>query len=167
VLPFNTDNWLRTAREIIDLLEGYVTSFRNKGLPVEVYMNPTVEEMKKLGYDISFTAVADTKEIYCWSTHGEFHRPTKEILGLDCPGHETAGWCDNMLDGIAQKQGKRYVMTRSTCFDRLLVGFHQEGDEPNEEVEALKTILERDWRWVQKYIDVSSYLRKYRKQLGI
>jgi hypothetical protein len=141
-------------------------SFRNKGLPVEVYLNPTEKEMKSLGYDIRFTAIAGTREIYCWSAHGEFHRQTKEFLGIDCPGHEAAGhWCDNMLEGIAQKQGKRYVMTRSECFDRLLVGFHHEEGEPNEEVEALRTILRYDWKWVNRYIDVSAYLRRHRRLL--
>lgn len=157
---------MRTAREIITLLEAYVSSFKNKGLPVEVYLNPTEKEMKGLGYDIRFTAIANSKEIYCWSAHGEFNRPTRNHLGLDCPGHEIAGWCDNMLDGVAEKQGKRYVMTRSECFDRLLVGFHDD-EESSEEVEALKTILSYDWRWVQRYIDVSKYLRRYRKQLEL
>ena len=154
-----------TAREIITFLEAYVTSFRNRGLPVEVYLNPTEEEMKHLGSDIRFTAVADTKEIYCWSAYGEFHKKTKEIIGLDCPGHEMGHWCSNMLEGIAQKQGKRYVMSRSECFDRLLAGFHDD-EQTKDEIDALKTILSYDWRWVQRYIDVGPFVRKYRKQLG-
>jgi len=159
---------MRTAKEILLLLESYLTSFRNKGVAVEVYINPTEKELRKLGYDIRFTAISDTKEIYCWSAHGEFHKRTKALLNIKCPGQEVAGhWCKNMLEGVAEKQGTRYVMTRSECFDRLFSAFKSDAGELNDEREALQKILITDWRWVEQYIEVGGYLKVYKKKLGL
>jgi hypothetical protein len=159
---------MKTAREITLLLESYLTSFYNKGVSVEVYLNPTEKEMRKLGYDIRFTAISDTKEIYCWSAHGEFHNRSKKLLNIRCPGHEISGhFCDNMLEGVAEKQGRIYVMTRSECFDRLFSAFKSDKDELDNEREALQKILTTNWNWVDKYIEVTGFLKKYRQKLGM
>ncbi len=118
---------------------------------VEFFVNPSKKEMKDASgggggragsVAIRFIADLKKKKVYVWHPHFMHHSAWKEIGDKRVYSNDVT-----LLAGIAEERGSNWVMTSSTGI----------GGKPIE-----------DWKWVEKYIKISNFLKTYRgPDLGI
>lgn len=167
---------MRTARSVTTLCEEYVTSRLLKGRGyVEVYVNPTRQELKEIidnpEFDIGhrgstdlnhirFSAIDKTKEVYAWFGEFALHWEIRNLLNIDLPNPVKVGgitcWECGTLDGVAEMQGVTCVMTNCDFFNAARI----------HNVDAAREMLSYDWRWVDRYIKVTPWLRDFVRQRG-
>jgi hypothetical protein len=146
------------------LLEVYKDSFKHNIVNIPVYVNPTYDDFKELNApDIRFSANFCTKEVYIWDATLALHYIVREKLRLQSCGESLFYWWTGILEGVAIKEGNRYVMTSSDCFyqgfkemrDEMMLGHR---DNARVILFALRDVLEYNWAWVEKYITVRHWL---------
>jgi len=167
---------LKTALQISEVCEEYLTSrtVRGRGY-LEVFMNPTRDELKQIvanpDYDfgqprrnatnhIRFSAIDETKDVYAWFGDFALHWELRKLLDFPLKDSICIGggpcWERGILDGAAEMQGSNCVMISSDFFSIAR----------SQNVEELKLMLDYDWRWVDRYIKVTPWLRDFIKQKG-
>jgi len=167
---------LKTALQISEVCEEYLTSrsIRGRGY-VEIFVNPTRDELKQIvanpDYDINyrgrgdsnhirFSAIDETKDVYAWFGEFALHWEARDLLNITLKEPISIGgvncWGRGVLEGAAEMQGSNCVMTSSDFFSI----------SRSQNVEELKLMLSYDWRWVDRYIKVTPWLRDFIKQKG-
>jgi hypothetical protein len=144
------ENIMITAKEIVkNISEIYVDRFKSiyTKQSFEVYLNPNYTEIKKnIGNNVRFTALKQ-RGVYVWDADIGFHDDVTRNLKLD-------SFVNIRLAGEAYFRNGKYEMIDS---DQLTDAFPT----------YLSDVLSIDWSWVDKYIIVSPYLNKLRKEYGI
>ena len=159
-----------TARQIIEEYEAAKTVGKNY---VEIFSNPTKSELDSFnGEHLRFIADATTKKVYVADAVIAIHYDIKKILRLKVPPSSTKiiyeiksePGCSDWLEGMAWRHGDgMYKMLNS---DQLF-GLQDYSEEGSEKVPAelakkvLSELLEKDWSWVDKYIKVTSWLKRW------
>jgi len=140
-----------TSSQIIEEFEAAKKIGKNY---IEVFSNPTLKELIKLGPEIRFLADDSTKKIYVCDAVIGLHNDMKKIINLEPPNDSitqdfigTEISCSDWLEGLSRKRGSVYVMTSS---DLLEFG----------RFELKQSLFQKDWSWVDRYILVSPYLQR-------
>jgi len=148
-----------TAKQI---LEAYLTRLplTHKKGTFEVFENPTYKELKSAdstNLGVRFTAYLPTKTVYAWDLDAVIHSTIEIDLDLNNKGERVSyGW-SNLLTGVAEGLGSQYKMCHSDLF--LSVTYYHR----NIDLAAALEMLDQDWSWVDKYINVSSWLKQARE----
>ena len=152
------------ASSLIPLLEEYLSRFDIRGKSVEVFVNPSRKELRTLGGEfIRFIADADTKKVYAWegysAVHGEMARYIK-VTGKDKVAYNNQEpLYSNLLIGVAQNMGNSIETIDSIPISNFLFYLRPE-DEDSKGVTVFRMLLSQDWRWLDRYIFTSEYLRR-------
>jgi hypothetical protein len=152
-----------TAQQI---LEDYHALYKSRlGENYPVFTNPSYREMfRELGKTVRFCADSQTKTVYVWEADLELHPFFRRTAGIGCPPESKYKfWCDLILEGVAEARGGKYVMMDSDGLEGKIL----ETGSPNEKQAFTQRVLDRDWTWVNRYVEVTSYLRHLKEKLHV
>jgi len=131
------------------------SAFNRWGKRFDIYANPSGKDFREIGEaDVRFCADSSTKTIYVWDYLGNLHHEVRAKLNLKCTGfalHDGGKWCTSILDGLASREGHRYIMNGS---DMLKWAVNN--------TQVLDDILSRDWSWMDRYIISTPFINKFR-----
>jgi len=131
-----------------NILEKYFTSFRSALGMVDIFINPSKGELRELGTEVRFIADIKSKKVYAFDASKANHGHVWRRIGDSRDYREPT-----LLMGSATNG----VMTDSHVlrYGHLRPSIH---DQP------FPTWSWKDWTWVDKYIKVTDYLKKYRQE---
>lgn len=127
------------------LLEEYLKTFKYRKGTCEIFVNPTRKEMMEVAKDVNkryyirFIADPKNKKLYVFDPD-VFHTVAAEAAGGGLSSKKT-------LWGTAIKVGAKWEMEGS---DEFLYNLYKLSE----------------FRWVEKYINVSKYFKKMKKQFS-
>jgi hypothetical protein len=129
------------------LNEEYETRIRDHGHSFEVFVNPTIKEIREVTSDSSWSMlkfIADNrhKKLYVWKWVGPLHEPAwRQISGKDLNTDITTG---NVMPGYARLKGSKLEMRETDAG-----GFFDDYIEDTTDIDAEK----EKWKWLSKYMD--------------
>ena len=127
------------------------------GKSVEVWMNPERTEFSRIGEVARFTADLSTHTLYVWDFSAGHHADVSVGMRLG----DSAGSI-LFLKGAATRTGDGiYVMSGSDFLQSFV------GRMTGAERLFLSNLLNQDWDWVNRYIEVSEWLHHCRERLGL
>lgn len=149
-----------TSQNINYLCEEYFHMKRIRSHAVDVYVNPTLDEIKSVASKkrnrIRFTANVLEKKLFIWDAMLAIHYDVLPILGSDYIDTKP-----NILGGIVELHGNTAVMIGWDNFYHLMDVLNS-SNRSNVEQFLLK-LFSYDWTWLEKYFQASKYLAE-RKQ---
>ncbi len=141
------------------LNEKYLKGFKFKHpmtgeIYVEIFENPSKKELKEItdagGYDtVRFFADNRIKKVFAWNPrliHTQTLRHITKIKPFKSPQE-----ADNFIAGIAEQKGQNWVMTSGADLLGLV---------NNNNLFSNKLINVDDWKWADKYISVTPFLKR-------
>ena len=105
----------------------------------EIFINPSTKEMREIGGGLRFTADNVNQKLYVWDEFSKINKG-RDYYDVTC--------CD-VIFGQAELKGGKWEMTYS---DELTAG--SERDSFDEDVYD-------NSQWINKYIKVNKYLKKF------
>jgi len=127
------------------------------GKSFEVWMNPERTEFSRIGDVVRFTADLTTRTLYVWDSSAGHHTDVSVGMGLGDAADSTL-----FLKGAATKTGdETYVMSGSDFLQSFV------GRMTSAERLFLTDLLDQNWDWVNRYIEVTEWLHHYRERLGL
>jgi hypothetical protein len=153
-----------TARFI---LEKYHSIGRTpKGDTYHVFTNPSHKELREIVTNVEdrdlqrvrFIADNCTKTVYAWEAAFLNHNDARKTLNLRCDRTSTiyinSPWvCGHMLDGIAEQEGSKFVLTQADTLDGMASS-----------ADYRVAIISQDWSWADRYIVMTPYLESVKKR---
>ncbi len=134
-----------------------IGSINVNGKSFDVFMNPESEEFAQIGETVRFTADFSTHTLYVWDFSAGHHADVSVGMKLG----DSAGSI-LFLKGAAVKTGEGiYVMSGSDFLQSFV------GRMTGVERLYLSDLLNQDWDWVNRYIEVSELLHRWRERLGL
>jgi hypothetical protein len=137
--------------------EEYLTRLNYKGKSFEVFVNPSVKEIKQLDKmdGVRFTAILKDKKVYVWDSYVAIHNDVWDMETGKGRNFNSAS-CEDALHGECEFKGGKYVMNFS--------------DEIHYQLGIGKRFYIRDiikdFKWVNRYINIEDYLKKIMKEDG-
>ena len=135
--------------------------------PIEVYVNPTyrdfIEAAPKPPHEVRFIAVGKTKKVYIFDANAGIHSEIAIDIGLYTYDEGWAGSFDyknKVLMGVAKQEGERWRMVNS---DSLSYWISSYPDIETWQKSYLHLFYEEDWSWVNKWIDVSTAVNRFKE----
>lgn len=133
-----------------------IGSVNTNGKAFDVWMNPDEHDFAHIGEVVRFTADRKTHSLYVWNFSAGHHGDVSVGMGLG----DSAGSI-LFLKGAATKTGDgAYVMSGSDFLQSFV------GRMTGAERMFLGKLFNQDWEWVDRYIEVTEWLRRYRERLG-
>jgi len=127
------------------------------GKSFEVWMNPERTEFSRIGEVVRFTADLNTHTLYVWDFSAGHHADVSVGMRLG----DSAGSI-LFLKGAATRTGDGiYVMSGSDFLQSFA------GRMTGSERLFLRNLLNQDWDWVNRYIEVSEWLTRLKERLGL
>jgi hypothetical protein len=143
------------------ILEEYHALLKTSSISVPVFFNPNRSDFREMGSDVRFIADAEEKKVYAWDASTVIHRTMKYFLGLDTVSPK-------MFWGEADKHGNDYICIASDSFriavENLLFD-RRHGNDKSIYQKYVDEFLAQDWTWVDKYIDMTSYIQKVKDSI--
>lgn len=128
------------------------------GKKFQLWINPDEAELLHLPDLVRFTADRMTRKAYVWDYTCAMHTDMSVHLGLNDPYSSP-----NFLKGASQRgQDGIYRMVES----HFLKAFKM-SHLTREEREILTNLLDQDWSWVNRYMEVTQWLEPYRRIVTI
>ena len=120
---------------------------------IEVYKNPTARDKKALGNIIRFTLDNRTKTAYAWVYDQAHHADIARAVGIKHRFDDP-----DLLTGAASWKGGRWVFDSSDFLKdfKKMIG---------SEAEFLNNLINNDWTWANRYIEIDTTLDKLRDYL--
>ena len=139
---------------INQIIEKYLTAYKNYGKVIEIWVNPTKKEMLDAGGEISklrFIADSRTKKIYfanAWdSMHVDMWSQIKKETGKRTPSSPYNGML--MVGSMMPDKGYVYL-------DELIQAYSRD---------EYILWLKQDWLWTQKWLPkIKSEMRRTKKE---
>jgi hypothetical protein len=132
------------AENILSLLEEFERGIKFQKDYIEVYSNPSRDELKELGDVIRFVAHWPTKKVYVWDAYLAMHSDVMDKMGLTKPWDKI-----DYLKGTMKQQGSGYEV--------IILTFGDLGGE------KLRQLCQQDWSWTSRYgVDLKTYLRVHK-----
>ncbi len=147
------------AIKLVNLAEELIkeAEFVDSDRRTEYFVNPKLQELDSFESGIvRFVAGNDTGNVWVWDGDIRLHSEALKFLGI--ADNITIDICDRYLFGTVQKEGGKYVMTASDVLDSII--YETNADEKKIYKRVLEDFFDADWRWVDQYFYVSSYLNK-------
>jgi len=133
-----------------------IGSIDTNGKAFDVWMNPEIREFVHIGGVVRFTADLATRSLYVWNFSAGHHSDVSVGMRLGDSAGSTL-----FLKGAATKTGDgAYVMSGSDFLQSCV------GRMTGSERKFLINLLNQDWAWVDRYIEVTEWLRRCRERLG-
>ena len=134
-----------------------IDSINVNGKSFDVWMNPKRGEFAHIGETLRFTADLTTHTLYVWDSSAGHHADVSVGIGLGDAADSTL-----FLKGAATKTGdETHVMSGSDFLQSYV------GRMTSAERLFLTNLLDQDWYWVNRYIEVTEWLHHYRERLGL
>lgn len=148
------------------ILEAYHGLFRTDyKTTYTVFVNPSSKELRELTSRLNdpdvpdgvrFIADNSAKKVYAWEGMYANHDDARRHVGLKC---DPSMWsddnvCGSMLDGWAEQQGSRFFLQACDVMEANW----------SSSVRYRQTIFSQDWSWVDRYIQVTPYLERLKKE---
>jgi len=121
--------------------EEFFLGFKYGGEYIEVFVNPSKKELKRIP-EIRFIADNKKKKVYAWDSEFAIHTDVWDKIGDSRDIYDS----DTLLSGLAKKVGGKWKMTESDTYEfggNLING--------------------GDFKWCDKYIEVSKKLKEWAK----
>jgi len=136
--------------------EEYLTRLKRKGQSFEVFVNPSVKEMKQVDEmdGVRFTADNKDKKVYVWDSFVAIHNDVWDLETGKGRNFNRES-CETVLHGECELKGGKYVMNFS---DEI----HYQMDN---KTFYIRDII-KDFKWVNRYINIEDYLKKIMKEDG-
>lgn len=129
---------MKTVKIKSDFFKG----FREDSGYIEVFVNPTLSEIKAAGNEIRFTADNHTKRVYVWNSWAITHDRMKRMnVGFEPKWDEIGN-----MNGRAVRKGDKFVVPLDGL-DWLYMSY-AEKEVDKEFVLAQAKI---NWKWLHKY----------------
>lgn len=150
-----------TSWDIIKISEDYVKGKNFRGGYVEVYVNPTRAEMKRVASKnvIRFTADAKTAPptVYVWDASKAIHYEVLTLIGTD--KIDTQPW---ILGGIAELSGSGAVMTGWDNFHHVMQ--NMDTSLRQNAIDFLTRLFNYNWKWLDKYFLATPYIENRQQE---
>jgi hypothetical protein len=165
-MVFNTDwswvnKWININRKMsefkkeyeseLKMNEAFVKDFTRSidSYKASAFVNPTKMEMNKAANGknvLRFTAFGKSKELYIWDSH-YLHMIAMERLGKD----------ENSEPSFSGTIRKKPNTTMWEFDDSDRAWYYTRGSKtlPSEDIKFLKSILDTDWTWLEKYFNLN------------
>lgn len=150
--------------------EEFLTSIKGKLIrnePIEVYVNPTFKDFMEASpqkpHEVRFIAVGKTKKVYIFNASSAIHSEVAKDIGLY---GQDEGWAgtfnlkNRVLLGNAKQVGEHWVMDNS---DSLLYWINAYPSIEIWQKSYLHFFDQEDWSWINKWIDVTSMVSKFKQ----
>jgi hypothetical protein len=123
-----------------------------------LWTNPDQSNLRQTPELVRFTVDGTSRKVYVWDYTCAMHTDMSLHLGLNDPYSSP-----NFLKGASRRgpDGK-YRMVESH-FLQAFKRSHLTTEERN----VLTNLLEQDWSWVDRYMEVNGWLESYRRAMGI
>jgi hypothetical protein len=123
-----------------------------------LWANPDESDLNQTPDLVRFTVDHASRKVYVWDYTCAMHTDMSIHLGLEDPYSSP-----NFLKGASRRgpDGK-YRMVES----HFLQAF-KSSHLTREERDVLGNLLEQDWSWVNKYMEVTKWLESYKEKMGI
>jgi hypothetical protein len=147
------------------ILEEYFTSLKGYGGSyAEIFINPTRLEMLSLMKSskekmVRFLADSDHKDIYVWKAASAVHQAVIPVLDISPGGIYFEKSYSHLLEGQAIREGQGFKMIDSSTIFFLKTYIRQNAKVAKESALFLLDLMDQDWTWADRYIEVTSYLR--------
>jgi hypothetical protein len=160
-----------TSSKIINLIETYVSSKNISNHNVEVYVNPTFDELVTIknyykdvldrGEKIIYRYLADAKKqkIFVAAAYDAIHRDIRQMTGYPIDAFTTP----YLLNGEAELKGRKLVP--SWPYSNTQTAALSDYKHYKEEGAFLKVAIEYNWSWLDNYISgVSKDLNQVKRE---
>lgn len=131
--------------------EKFYTASKTRSIYAEIFVNPSKKEMREVaGPEGQIRFIADAKK-------GEMYVASEEALHydiMDAIGRPIQR--ENALYGIAENDGGTWYMIEDITLEDLIY---------QGEVEIAEDILQNEWGWVERYVEVEGYLDSVRDMI--
>ena len=140
-----------TSKQILHLFEKYSDTFKIYNSPVEIFVNPTISELKSLKCGrVRFIADPKSQEVYVWDAMQSAHYMVAGKIQKEEDGGNF--W------GVATIESNSMVMIGSDS-----VEMSTKGSSPSFNSIKLERIFSYKWKWLDKYVKgASAYLEDWR-----
>jgi hypothetical protein len=131
------------------ILEEYFTLFEK----IPIFTNPNRADLREMGSEIRFIAVAREKTVYCWDANLAIHDPVSRFLGLK--------FSTQVFWGIAEKQGSKYSVSNSDTahlYAKPLKIPRSSSASSLGDVSHALEFLGQDWTWLDKYFETTPFI---------
>lgn len=146
-----------TASNVNLLCEEYFHMKRIRSQAVEIYVNPSFDELKlaasKKRNRVRFTANALEKKVFVWDAMLAIHYDVLPLLGNDYIDTRP-----NILGGLVELSGNSAVMVGWDNFHHLMDVMSS--SNKSNVVQFLKKLFSYDWTWLNRYFRASEYIEK-------
>ena len=161
-----------TARKI---LEEYEAARKMGGTYVEIFSNPSQDELSFFkGNNIRFIAVASSRKVYVADASKIIHDMMKKLLQLRIPSDSAVfslskhaePCCSDWLEGLARKIGGTYRTYQSDLVGAMQLyatGDYSLASRKEEARDVLDELLDQNWSWADKYVQVTPYMRQVKR----
>ena len=123
----------------------------------QVYTNPTLSELLKIGPLVRFTADCKTKNVYVWEFNSGHHADVSIGFKLDDPFNSV-----DFIKGHAIKiDNSSYEMQGSDFLPSFV------GRLTGKERVFLSNLLNQKWDWIDGCIKVTKWMSSFRERLGL
>jgi len=147
------------------LQEKYIGSTKSSFSGVcSVYANPTKIELGFAHEEADFTAIrfiADNlnKKVFVWQSGFIHHEIWNNFLSKTFAKGRNKYYtkASDLLPGTATKKGSKFVMFTSDEINHK----NSVGD-----VEWIDGIVDIDWKWADKYVEVTPWVKSFAKKIG-
>jgi hypothetical protein len=124
----------------------------------EVFVNPSVKEIRQVDDKdgVRFTADNKTKNVYVWDAYASIHNDVWSHNEINKGRNFNSTSCITVLHGECEFKGGKYVMNFS---DEI---HYQKGIGKEF---YIRDII-KDFKWVNRYINIEGYLKHIMKENG-
>ena len=123
----------------------------------EVWTNPSLSELSEIGEVVRFTADCRTCNLYVWNFSAGHHADVSSALELE----GTFSSLDFLKGAACKGINGTYRMHDSDFLKSFI------GRLTGSERKFLTELLNNDWSWVDRYIEVTGKLRSFREALRL
>jgi hypothetical protein len=129
----------------------------SSGRSFQVYTNPSFSELLEIGPLVRFTADNKAQKLYVWDFKSGHHADVSIGLKLDDPFNSF-----DFFKGHAERNAVgSYEMVGSDFLQSFV------GKMAGKEKAFLRTLLNRDWGWVDHWIEVTGWIGSFRGVLKL
>ena len=127
---------------------------KHKAKVVEIFRNPSSKDFTEVakGGEVRFLVSLPKKKVYIFEPNS-FHHDAAFELGLAATQPEYLN-NSNLLGGVAAKKDGKWITSDMHSFTFS-------------KTKSKKETLKKNWKWADKYINVTDYLTKTGKKYGI
>jgi hypothetical protein len=165
-----------TSKQITQISEEWLASVVSdySSLPTDIYKNPGSSDIKELykkssRHEVRFIADSKTNIVYVWNADTALHQTVAKKLGLLDRLSYDKPWAKSNADILIGNEiidNGLITMSDSNELGPIISVASRQDYKNSESVKYMKRLVSKNWSWLSKYINYSSYFNRIKISLG-